>query len=1119
MIYLKNNTETQSIYIPRQTVLGGGYIPSTKAYDKGYNDGLEVGKEQQKGKLSNLNVTENGQYEREDGWNVVNVDVPDLNGSYNEGYAQGKTDGIDEQKSKLESINITENGVYSKEDGYNHIEVNVPSYEEGQADMAAKARVLNVTKNGNYLSKFSDPIIPTVTGVYADGTKFYSYAELNGKVFNTKIAGSIDSRLEFWYKGDNKTSYWDVIIGSGDIDDVNCFQVRYYLNSNNKLLVGINNSIIEVNDWDDTVWHHLIVSKAEGLWIDGEKKGDFSTDNTIDGEFFINGVNYGVSRNANGWFGMIKIDDITFIPTADGFLNTNTNELLQVVKDGTYTFTENAPIYGEGELYKTINVNVPDLNGSYDEGKIDGINEQKSKLETIEITQNATYNRADGYNKVIVKVPDLNGSYDEGYEQGQADIAENAIVLNVTENGVYKTKFSDPIMPTLVTGVYADGTEFYNYAQLNGKVFNTNIPATMDSRVELWYKGDNLKSGDGYNNIISTNDTNNSNIFEIIYWSYKNDEVRARIGSSYVSANWDETKWHHIIVSVSDGFVIDGEKKGDIQSNSNIPNGRFTINGTYDLNSLRNANGCFGMIKIDNTIIIPTADGFKNVNTGELLEVVKDGDYTFTKNLPTYGEGEIYKTINVNVPDLNGSYNEGKIDGINEQKSKLETINITQNGTYNREDGWNVVTVDVSIKYNTIADIYGSPSDSTVTFKGLVALSFDYKSGKNILFTDHTGSIILKNCQEPLKVGDECLVTATLRRNTLSYISDLSNASVEVLSSNNYVVMPADAVELTNLDNLYIPNEGGYAEMKYLYADGTVVSTTFRNNFMRIETDATRPDSIALRGDFSDWEGKLVEGDNIRVYMFPENNQKYFWVTDIIKLGAEGGSCNLEDKSVTPSTNDVDVNGIIEIRPDNGYDAMSRVAINVSTIKSEWTTIGKNSITDYDITAFTYKVYDWTSVNINRNNITNDCGDRPLDCLLFRNRSGECTVMTKFDTCSGTARLENGWNGDNIILSLKSNTITKFSSNSINSNQLTSIDTGFAKLEGNAITNCNALTDIKVTVLNDNLSTQFATNCFNGLPAEGTITIGKNVDVTITDNEITSFFRTIVGEGWTITIK
>lgn len=174
---------------------------------------------------------------------------------------------------------------------------------------------------------------------------------------------------------------------------------------------------------------------------------------------------------------------------------------------------------------------------------------------------------------------------------------------------------------------------------------------------------------------------------------------------------------------------------------------------------------------------------------------------------------------------------------------------------------------------------------------------------------------------------------------------------------------------------------------------------------------------------------------------------------------------------------------------------------------------------EYDTTAFTYNVYDWTSANINRDNITNDCGDRPLDCLLLRNRNGECTVMTKFDNCSGTVRLESGWNGDNIILSLKSNTITKFSNSSIDSYHLKSIDTGFAQLEENAIINCIALTDIKVTILNNDLSYQFATNCFNGLPTEGTITINKNVGVTLTDDEITSFFRTIVGEGWTITIE
>ena len=340
-----------------------------------------------------MTIETNGEYRvtPNDGLYVdINVNVPDLNGSYddgfNVGYGQGKTDGVNEQKSKLVSINITENGTYTKEDGYNHIEVNVPDlngsydegyadgeqagynsgYDQGQADVAANARVLEVTKNGNYLSKYSEPVIPTlVTGVYADGTDFYSYAQLGNKVYNTKIAGSVDSRLEFWYKGDNigKSDGWDVIIGSGDIDNSDCFQVRYYIYDNNILYIGVGNSNIQVDNWDDTVWHHLIVSKAEGLWIDGEKKGDFSPNNTINGEFFINGIGYNNIRNANGCFGMIKIDDVVIIPTADGFKNVNTGELLEVVEDGGYKFTENLPIYGEGELYKTINVDViPKIN-------------------------------------------------------------------------------------------------------------------------------------------------------------------------------------------------------------------------------------------------------------------------------------------------------------------------------------------------------------------------------------------------------------------------------------------------------------------------------------------------------------------------------------------------------------------------------------------------------------------------------------------------------------------------------------------------------------------------------------------------------------------------------------
>ena len=429
-----------------------------------------------------MTIESNGEYRvtPNDGLYVdINVNVPDLNGSYddgfNVGYGQGKTDGVNEQKLKLESINITENGTYTKEDGYNHIEVNVPdlngSYDEG----------------------------------YAQG-------------------------------------------------------------------------------------------KTDGA---NEQKS--------------------------------KLESIS------------------ITENGTYT---------KEDGYNQIEVNVPDLNGSYDDGfnvgyeqgKTDGVNEQKSKLETINITENGTYTKEDGYNHIEVNVTDLNGSYDEGYEQGQADVAVNARVLNVTENGNYLSKFSDPVTPTLVTGVYDDGTEFYNYAELGNKVFNTNITVTQDSVVELWYKGDNKKTNDGWNTIFGCA-KNDDDDFYLGYMYSDNTNLRGWIGQKQVQFSWDDNVWHHIIMK-NDGLWVDDVLMGSFNTTKTFAY-NLGLNGTWN-SLIRNANGCFGMIKIDDVIIIPTADGFKNVNTGELLEVVKDGSYTFTENLPIYGEGELYKTINVNViPKIN----------------------------------------------------------------------------------------------------------------------------------------------------------------------------------------------------------------------------------------------------------------------------------------------------------------------------------------------------------------------------------------------------------------------------------------------------------------------------------
>ena len=357
----------------------------------------------------------------------------------------------------------------------------------------------------------------------------------------------------------------------------------------------------------------------------------------------------------------------------------NQDKRVTFTENGTYTIDYDPTTYtGLGNVEVNVNIDVDSYyNNGYNQGKTDGVNEQKSKLETINITENGTYTKQDGYNHIEVNVPDLNGSYDEGYQQGhtegynegytegegigynqgQADLAAKARVLDVTENGNYLSKFSDPIIPNTVTGVYADGTEFHSYAELNGAVYDTKILATKDSRIELWWKNDG-----SYIRLGGIIGSQQKNIFK--FTEYSATEYRIEYGNPFSGSlfaynfTYDmASKWNHIIFSKQDGLNVNGELICEIQGEEWIENAatsNFWINASYLGEIDSNANGCFGMIKIDDVVIIPTADGFKNVNTGELLEVVQNGSYTYTENLPIYGEGELYKTINVNViPKIN----------------------------------------------------------------------------------------------------------------------------------------------------------------------------------------------------------------------------------------------------------------------------------------------------------------------------------------------------------------------------------------------------------------------------------------------------------------------------------
>ena len=345
----------------------------------------------------------------------------------------------------------------------------------------------------------------------------------------------------------------------------------------------------------------------------------------------------------------------------------------QKTKLESINITENGT-YSREDGYSHIEVNVPDLNGSYNEGyeqgKADGVNEQKSKLESISITENGTYSKEDGYNHIEVNVPDLNGSYDEGYEQGhtegyaegerigydqgQADVAANARVLNVTENGNYLSKFSDPILPTTVTGVYADGTEFYNYAYLEGISYDSGFIVSEDMKVEIWWKGDVSKTD---KNLFGSQVNNNYAIFKIRIpdTAYRFDGEIAMRRVTYLNA--ESNRWYHFKMSYADGLWVDGVKIGDFSANISGTPYKLYINSNTPY-SFNGVNGYYGMIKITTNgvenIIIPTAEGLKNITTNEILQVAQNGSYTFTENMPIYPEGELYKTINVNVlPKVN----------------------------------------------------------------------------------------------------------------------------------------------------------------------------------------------------------------------------------------------------------------------------------------------------------------------------------------------------------------------------------------------------------------------------------------------------------------------------------
>lgn len=142
----------------------------TDGYESGYTEGVEDGKDIQKRLLTSSAFTYNGEYQRENGWSAITINVnqsghtdQELFDMYESGYTSGFTDGVISQKELLASTAFTENGHYERENGWNEVDVNIDTastyqsgytdgYESGTTHQQELLSSSAFTTNGSYVN-------------------------------------------------------------------------------------------------------------------------------------------------------------------------------------------------------------------------------------------------------------------------------------------------------------------------------------------------------------------------------------------------------------------------------------------------------------------------------------------------------------------------------------------------------------------------------------------------------------------------------------------------------------------------------------------------------------------------------------------------------------------------------------------------------------------------------------------------------------------------------------------------------------------------------------------------------------------------------------------------------
>lgn len=343
-------------------------------------------------------------------------------------------------------------------------------------------------------------------------------------------------------------------------------------------------------------------------------------------------------------------------------------------------------------------------------------------MEDLDVDQNGEYATENGYKKVTVNVPD---KYDEGYEDGEAKGWEEGYAKGDLDG--YNKGYSDGKVDGEVDGK-EEGIRIGKEAQKaeDDAKITPSITFTENGEYEADY---------GFKKVIVD-----------VQGVQPEPEVAAlTLNSTYIPLNYIPSNRTKVVTKMrfngaqndlkmifgvfstgaAPSFCVWREKTGKISRQYNKLNGStgYTLDVDTDVeigygkdglivDGVKIADNNTTVFNCDTPIYVGYESGYSNINwvgntTFYSFKVYEDDvlvlDLVPEINASGYGclkdtlTGTIYNAVDETkaIPVTESDYKRGYADGEEAQKAKLTNLTATENGTYEKEDGYKKVVVNV----------------------------------------------------------------------------------------------------------------------------------------------------------------------------------------------------------------------------------------------------------------------------------------------------------------------------------------------------------------------------------------------------------------------------------------